>query len=128
MFGSIAFGRASLARLDSLGDLAECLLYYKQVHVVVDHASFTRLARICGPETLLGLIEDGHLAMTYLENRPAVSTRRNGGREEHVFVLGQGLGKESQVLVPKLFQELTGKQGRGRRLASRFLSHITSKT
>src|ERR1700749_1533840 len=114
MFSSIAFGRASLANLDSLGDLAECLLYYKKVQIVVDHGSFTRLARICGPETLLGLIEDGHLAMTYLENRPAVATSRNGRREEHEFVLGQGFGKESQVLVPKLFQELTGKQGRGR--------------
>jgi hypothetical protein len=128
MFDCITFGRDSLVEVDNLGELAECLLYYKQVHVIVDHGSFTRLARICGPETLFGLIEDGHLSLTYLENRPAVATQRNGGREEHGFVLVQGRGKQSQELVPQLFQELTGKQGRGRRLASKFLSRISTKT
>jgi hypothetical protein len=128
MFESIAFGRDSLADVASLGELAECLLYYKQVHAIVDHGSFTRLARICGPETLLGLVEDGHLAMTYLENRPAVSTRLVGGRAEHAFVMIQAKGKESQNLVPQLFQELTGKQGRGRRLAHKLLERMSTKT
>jgi hypothetical protein len=128
MFESIAFGRDSLADVTSLGELAECLLYYKQVHAIVDHGSFTRLARICGPETLLGLVEEGHLAMTYLENRPAVSTRLVGGRAEHAFVMMQAKGKDSQNLVPKLFQELTGKEGRGRRLAHRLLERMSTRT
>jgi hypothetical protein len=98
------------------------------VHAIVDHGSFTRLARICGPDTLLGLVVDGHLAITYLENRPAVATRRVGGREEHGFVMVQGKGKESQNLVPHLFQELTWKEGRGRRLARKLLSRISTKT
>jgi hypothetical protein len=110
VFESITFGRDSLVDLTSLGELAECLLYYKKVHVIVDHGSFTRLARVCGPETLLGLIEDGHLAVTYLENRPVVATQLVAGREQHGFALGQAKGKESQSLVPELLQELTGKQ------------------
>jgi len=128
MFESITFGRDSLVDLTSLGELAECLLYYKIVHAVVDHGSFTRLARVCGPETLLGLIEDGHLALTYLENRPVVATRPVGGREQHGFGFVQGKGKESQNLVPELFQDLTGKRGRGRRLASRLLDRLSTKT
>ena len=127
MFDSIVFGRDSLADVANLGQFAECLLYYQRVHAVVDHLSFTRLARICGPETLSGLIEDGHLSITYQENRPAVKTRRIGGRDKHEFVLIRGKGTESQHLVPKLFQELTGKQGRGRRLASRLLSRTVTR-
>jgi hypothetical protein len=128
MFESVTFSRASMSDLTSLGDFAECLLYYRRVHAVVDHGSFTRLARICGPETLIGLIEDGHLSMTYLENRPAVASQVVGGRNQHGFVLVQGQGKESQNLVPQLFQDLTGKQGRGRRLARRLLNRLSSKT
>ncbi len=128
MFESIAFGRDSLADVTSLGELAECLLYYKQVHAIVDHGSFTRLARICGPDTLLGLVEDGHLALTYLENRPAIATRLVGGRAEHAFVMMQAKGKESQNLVPLLFQELTGKEGRGRRLARKLLDRMSKRT
>ena len=128
MFESIAFGRASLADVTSLGEFAECLLYYKKVHAIVDHGSFTRLARICGTETLLGLVEDGHVAITYLENRPAVSTRPLGGREQHGFHLMQGKGKESQNLVPQLFRELTGKEGRGRRLARKLLDQMSTRT
>ena len=128
MFESITFGRDSLVDLTGLGELAECLLYYKKVHVIVDHGGFTRLSRVCGPETLLGLIEDGHLAVTYLENRPVVVTQLVGGREQHGFALVQGQGKESQRLVPQLFQELTGKQGRGRRIAQRLLNRLSTKT
>lgn len=128
MFESITFGRASLTDLTSLGELAECLLYYKRVHAIVDHGTFSRLARICGPETLVGLIEDGHLVLTYLENRPAVATQSVGGRSQHGFVLVQGQGKESQNLVPQLFQDLTGKEGRGRRLTRRLLDRLSTKT
>jgi hypothetical protein len=128
MFESISFSRASLVDLTSLGELAECLLYYKKVHVIVDHGSFTGLARVCGPEALLGLIEDDHLAVTYLENRPVIATQLVAGREQHGFALMQAKGKESQSLVPQLFQELTGKQGRGRRLAQRFLDRLSTKT
>jgi hypothetical protein len=128
MFESITFGRDSLVDLTGLGELAECLLYYKKVHVIVDHGGFTRLSRVCGPETLLGLIEDGHLAVTYLENRPVVVTQLVGGREQHGFALVQGQGKESQRLVPQLFQELTGKQGRGWRIAQRLLNRLSTKT
>jgi hypothetical protein len=103
-------------------------LYYKKVHAVVDHQILTSLARICGPETLLGLIEDGYLGLNYLENRPAVSTRTIEHIPEHGFVLVQARGKESQNLVPNLFHELTGKPGRGRRLANRFLSRIETRT
>lgn len=128
MFESIAFGRDALTDVTSLGELAECLLFYRHVHAVVDHGSFTRLARICGPETLLGLVEDGHLSVTYLENRPAVATRLVDGRKQHGFVLVQAKGKESQNLVPQLFQELTGKEGRGRRLAGRLLNRMRTRT
>jgi hypothetical protein len=40
----------------------------------------------------------------------------------------QGQGKESQRLVPQLFQELTGKQGRGWRIAQRLLNRLSTKT
>jgi hypothetical protein len=74
------------------------------------------------------LVEDGHLALTYLENRPAIATRLVGGRAEHAFVMMQAKGKESQNLVPLLFQELTGKEGRGRRLARKLLDRMSKRT
>src|SRR6202795_192359 len=127
MFESSAFGRASLADVTSLGEFAECLLYYKKVHAIVDHGSFTRLARTCGTETLLGLVEDGHVAITYLENRPAVSTRPLGGREQHGFHLMQRKGRPPQNLVPQIFRELTGKGGGGRALPPKLLDKLLKK-
>ena len=47
MFESIAFGRDSLADIASLGELSRVPRDYKQVHAIVDHGSFTRLARVC---------------------------------------------------------------------------------
>lgn len=125
MFESIAIGHAAFADKTALGTLAECLLFYGRVHVIIDHGTFTTLARVSGPDTLVGLVEDGNLAITYLENRPGVA--RRGTAEQFSLVAFQAKGLDSQTHITRVFQELTGKSGKGRRLASRLLSRI-SKT
>jgi hypothetical protein len=126
MFDCICITRPSMLDPNRLGVLAECLLFYHQVSLVIDHQEFKSLVRICGPETLLGLVEDGHLDLIYQENRLGVATRPRGGCEEHGFVALQGVGYSAQDFIPKLLQEVTGKAGKGRRLAKRFQEHVTT--
>jgi len=124
LFESIAIGHAALTDGAIVGTLAECLLFYGRVHVIVDSGTFTTLARVCGPDTLLGFVEDGNLAVTYLENRTAVA--RRGNEERFGLVTFQAKGLDSQTYIPRMFQELTGKSGKGRRLASRLLARIST--
>jgi hypothetical protein len=127
VFESISIGRAALVDVATVGTLAECLLFYGHVHVIVDHPTFTTLARVCGPETLVGLVQDGYLAITFLENRPAIASRETGTGERHGFVFYEAKGYDSQNLIPRVLQELTGKSGKGRRLAGKLLAKISTK-
>ena len=127
MFDSICLGRPGQPVTAGLGLLAECLLYYRRVHFVVNHQGFKSLIRVCGPDTLLGLVDDGHLDIVYQENRLGVATNNAADVEQHGFVVFEGVGYSAQDYVPKVLQETVGKSGKGRRLGNRICQRLSKR-
>jgi hypothetical protein len=106
-----------------LGLLVEAMLFYRQVRLIADRGILQQLARDAGPEVFLELIEQGYLSVTYLENMLGIKTENtNTPNELHQPVTLAVVGHSSlQDAAPEVFQQVTGKQGKGRRLASRFI-------
>jgi hypothetical protein len=109
-----------------LGLLAEGLLFYGKVYLVVNRSVLTDLIHRLGPELTLRLAEEDRVQISYSNRFSAVYSEDVGTLAERHF-LGMGEMPHTAVdrIAPELFTEVTGKSGRGRRLAARFLRHIS---
>ncbi|MDO9116315.1 MAG: hypothetical protein Q7U39_00035 [Nitrospira sp.] len=105
------------------GFLAESLVFYGTVYVAANRGVIEQLLRACGPESLVELVERGNLRVLYEHEMCAVQTKNSGSTNElHFPVTASLVGGEAQNEVPKIFEKVIGKEGRGRRLARRFLA------
>jgi hypothetical protein len=104
------------------GFLAESLIFYDTVYVAASRGVIRQLIQVCGPEVLVELVERGNLRVLYEHEMCAVRTNNSGSTNElHAPVAVSLVGGEAQNEVPPIFIESLGKEGRGRRLARRFL-------
>lgn len=128
MFESICVGRPG-GEIDSclLGFISECLLFYDRVFIVVNHKGFESLARICGSDTLWGLLADGPLQIIYQENRLGVVTQKLNSTDYHSFIAFEGPQYTAQNFVVKTMQELVGRPGAGRRLGVKICDRIVKR-
>ncbi len=102
-----------------LGMLAEALLFYQSVNVICNRSTLKQLIIECGYETLLEFITAGYLKLTFLENNTGILTKNtNTPNEYHEAILYEAPVLKLQSAAPKLLQELTGKSGKGRRMAN----------
>jgi hypothetical protein len=103
-----------------MGFLAEALVFYQRVHLVADSEMFKSLVRICGYEVVIEMMDMGILTVDYAEN-VAVVVEHTRFTPYKVYDFGfiEADPLKFQSLVPKFLQELTGKSGKGRRLANR---------
>jgi len=108
------------------GFLAETLLFYGHVRLIADGGMLKQLLESCGADTLVELITERRLEVNYVANGLGVKTENTGTPNElHVPTTYKIIGRsEMQDVVPSVFQEVTGKTGRGRRLAQKVLPHI----
>jgi len=104
-----------------LGLLAEAMLFYGDVHVVADQTMLRQLVRSLGPDLLLEYARRGFMRISYVPQTLVVSTN-NAGTPFERFDLGMVSAShtELQEVLPKIFIAVTGRQGRGRRLAQQF--------
>jgi hypothetical protein len=114
VFERITINRHGIAGTPfDLGSLAEALLFYKKVRVIVDPESFRYLLRSCGPEELLLLFAMGALEIEFYENQTAVaSVDSNRGPIYEVKTLTAGVMKYEKV-ARKFFDEWAGPSGKG---------------
>lgn len=86
MFESITITRSASTpagqRIDFVF-LLECLLFYKQVHLVVQDAGIPQLVETFGLELLTELVEDGVLIVHYEHDHMAIHTHKASGKEWH---------------------------------------------
>jgi len=99
-----------------LGFLAEALIFYQQVNIIVQSNTLPELIRGVGTDALIELLTENFITIKYLEKRPAIHTRE----EVHTPLMIFSPDHTLEVVAPKVFQEVTGKSGRGRRLAKSF--------
>lgn len=110
-----------------LSFLAEAMLFYGSVEVVTNRVSLRQLIREIGAEVLLEFIDRGYVELKVERNFTGVITKNTGTpTEAHAPTVFQIERQELlDVLRPVVIASL-GREGRGRRLALRFLSRISN--
>ncbi len=106
-----------------LGFLAECLLFYQKVRILVDAEAFRFLLGSCEPHLWIELIEMGALEIEYFDNMPSVLTPDMGTpTERHDF----GLIAADEMRFPQvLTRALEGRVGPSGRNFSRLCIKFT---
>jgi hypothetical protein len=94
-----------------LGLLAECLVFYQAVRLIVDHNTFSFLVNSCGPGQLLDLMSMGSLEIEFVENMTGVASRLMTGQTIYDYVnIGTGSFRY-QPVARKVFDKIaTGKK------------------
>ena len=127
MFDSICVRQTAFGNEPPLdvGLLAEALLFYERVVLILNRAVFVQLLDTLGPEGLLRLVDSHRVSCSYCNQFTGVSTEDVGGPSERFFL---GIAEMPHTAIDQLaaeeFRRITGKSGRGRRLADRFLQHV----
>lgn len=76
MFERIVLRRSLDGPLISAGEIAEALLYYQNVHLVLDYSSFIGLLKKIGMRTLLRVISLPDVKCTYIEETTGTHTEQ----------------------------------------------------
>jgi len=94
---------------------------------IADYGIVEQLARHCGPDVLLALIDEGFLKVHYLDRSIAIKTENTGTPQERhkpATIHPHNLSWKLQNAAPVIFQQVTGKQGKGRRLGNHFAGKV----
>jgi hypothetical protein len=114
MFELVTIRRAVDAKgqLDA-GLLAEALLFYGQVHLILDRRSLLQLLKEIGIENLLRMFRSGHARASYVQDNPGVLTQQHGPKALHWFLQIRAAGKREgdRWSAEHEVRELLGKAG-----------------
>lgn len=118
----------------SPGKLAEVLLFYDNVHLLLEHGSLVGLLNSIGPDRLNSLLENGFLTASYLKQSFGTYTDNSGGLTKCNFTTyhfggnkdGKKLKKDADV-VSAIFELSLGKSRKTRNYAKKFLSNAPVK-
>lgn len=104
-----------------LGLLAEALIFYQEVHLILGASSLQGLITQLGPDLVLDLIADDYLHIHYTDQMIGAIAAGHGGPQP-LYDVGIISAKvhDLESVAQKAFISATGKSGRGRRLATRF--------
>lgn len=109
-----------------IGEVAQALLFYGSVHLVLSENELTNFVRSVGIDSVLALVEEGHLRLSVLRQIPA--THAVGSIEGSTFdfvtverCIARGQLRDPQQIVTEAFFRATQKRGLSRRAAMRFL-------
>ncbi len=86
MFEKIILRRSDKGPILSAGELAEALLFYQNVHIVLDYASLRGLISYMGMPTLLSLISRPSVSAIYCDETLATRTEKANNLVSHSFV------------------------------------------
>jgi hypothetical protein len=131
MFRSITFRShekyAGKLELD-IGLLLECMLFYEQVTILANPGVLKLLLQCINGDDLAELIENGFLDVIYLEDSPGIMNHSKGLRDSvlaPIFFYTETMSLQHQLWETCI--EVTGKSGKGRRLAQRLGKNIHSR-
>ena len=128
MFDSICVRQTGFGNEPALdlGLLAEALLFYQRPVLIMNRAIFIQLLESLGPDGLLRLARSERLSCAYCNQFTGVSTEDVAGPTKRFFMaIAEMTHTAIDQLATEEFRRVTGKSGRGRRLAEKFLERIT---
>lgn len=108
-----------------LGVLAESLIFYREVYLVLGATSLKGILQQLGPDLLLELIADRYLQIRYIDHMLGAITAGKG-TPFPLYDVGiiHAEGRDLEAVSRDAFTLVTGKSGRGRRLAARFCQQV----
>lgn len=83
MFEKIILRSSDSGQPITLGELAEALFFYQNVHVILDYSSLTRFVTSIGMQKLLQLLSRKNVSAVYCEDTLATQTQQHGMIEVH---------------------------------------------
>jgi hypothetical protein len=109
-----------------LGLVAESLLFYRETYLIVAGNNLTGLVRLLGPDLLFRLVDEHQLQIRFIDHNIGAIARNKGtpfARYDVGLIHAEKHSLESAA--QNAFVEVTGKSGRGRRLAARFCRSVS---
>ena len=134
MFEKIVLRRSENGAALTAGGLAEALLFYQHVHLVLDEGSIRGLLQSLGAPTLLSILNRPNVSATHCPEMLAVHST-NGVFKAHTFVAFRIAGsKESGPIKSKReqFEVMTVREGltppEAKRFSKRFFDVVETKS
>ena len=127
MFEAISFLRQNKSDSENpidIGSLIECMLFYEKTTVVANHSILPQLLRYFGPERLTLLIQEGLLNILYTESFVGIKTETKNHFQCHDIIEYSSPQHTYLTELRKICIDVTGKEGKGRRLARRLQDKI----
>jgi hypothetical protein len=86
LFDLVVLRRNSLGeQVIDVGLLAETLLFYQKVHLLLDAGTLTYLVKVLGGDLLIELFDRGGITASYLRDTLGTVTHTNNGMTTHNF-------------------------------------------
>lgn len=95
MFEHIVLRRSERGSPLSAGEVAEALLYYQKIHLVIDRGTLFALVRQLGPQNVLLLLNRPEVSAVYCEEMLGAHTEQIGGFSVHRYVAFTLAGHET---------------------------------
>lgn len=131
MFEKIVLRRSDTGPALSIGELAEALLFYQNVHLVLDYGSLNNLISKIGMPALLSLLSRPYVSAVYCEETLGTRTESRGHVKSHSFVAFTYTGSKDVGQLhsrKKRLEYIISRHGYGkrqtRRLVERFRRHV----
>ncbi len=102
-----------------LGLLAEALLFYRSVRIILDLGSLRQLARALGPDLLVEYIDSRRVTFSYLQGLPTVVTRNDRFHASRTVLSPKF---ELGYVAPFAMTEAFGNSDNARRAADRIIA------
>ena len=135
MFEKVVLRRAESGEPISAGQLAEAMLYYQRVHIVIDRGTSASLVRQIGTKTLLSILKREDVSAVYCDEMLGTHTESAGASQYHNYVAfslaGSPDGKKLESVQARLSFDLK-REGvepiEAQRFTTAFLSRVSLRT
>lgn len=134
MFEKIVLKRSPSGSSISAGELAEALIFYRNVHLILDYSSLRDLVQSIRMEGVLNLLRRENVTAVYCDDAPVVMTEAVGAIQYHkltTFTFASGPDDEPSNTREKRVEHLLRNSGYSRKiseqLAQKFSDIVPSR-
>jgi hypothetical protein len=122
MFESITFfnqNRTAASSPLDIGALVECMLFYGKTNIVANQVILKQLLSYFGIDRVIELINEDLIQIIYTEDGVGIHTSTTDGIQYHDAIQYSSPQHTYEIEIRKICTEITGKSGKGRRVAKR---------